>query len=404
MSKSSNHPGRRTAPRVAAADISRRRSAPGSSRSVIAVATAGAVGLLVAACDAAAGNVGTSAPPPPEVTVAEPVVGSVDIYDEVVGRFAAVQSIEVRPQVSGRLAAVSFIDGEVVRAGDPLFTIERDPFEAAVAGAEAELARARAQLALARQELARADTLTARGTMPQEEHDRRARAAAEADAAVKAADAQLHRARIDLDYADIAAPIGGRISDRRVDPGNLVAAGETLLTTIVSQDPIHVEFAVTPEVAALLGRPGGGRAGAPVRVRLEGESEFVHEGRIDFVDNQVDPRSGVVRLRAVLDNHEGRFAPGQFVRVRFARARIDDAILVPDTAVSSDQTFKYVLIVNAEDVVEPRPIAAGPVVDGMRVVSAGLAGEERVIVGGGQTAYPGMQVTATSRSVDVASR
>jgi RND family efflux transporter MFP subunit len=378
------------------------RSAP-RLRAALAAAVAG---LVVAACDAASGETTTGAvpPPPPEVTVAAPVVDTVEVYEEVVGRFTAVNAIEIRAQVSGRLAEVLFEDGQQIQAGDPLFVIERAPFEAAVAAAEAELARVEAQATQARQELSRAETLTARGTMSQEQHDLRARAAHEANAAVHAAEARLQSARIDLGYADIAAPIDGRISDRRIDVGNLVGAGESLLTTLVSENPIHVEFAVTPEIAGAIARPQGSAPGAPVSVRLEGETEYAHAGRLDFIDNQVDPRSGVVRLRARLDNDDGLFTPGQFARVRFSRARIEDAVLVPDTAVSSDQNLKYVLLVNAEDIVEPRPIAIGPVVDGLRVVYDGLAGGERVIVAGGQRAYPGMQVTATPGRINVASR
>src|SRR5262249_46773734 len=144
--------------------------------------------------------------------------------------------------------------------------------------------------------------------------------------------------------------------------------------------------------------------GVAIGVRLEGEKDYAHEGRIDFVDNQVDLKSGIVRLRAVLDNKDGRFSPGQFVRVRYSTKRIERALVVPDTVVASDQSFKYVLIVNDKDVVEPRPIVAGPVVDGKRVVEGGLEGKERVIIGGGQTAYPGMQVVATPGSVNFAAR
>jgi RND family efflux transporter MFP subunit len=369
------------------------------------IAALAAAGLALAACDAGAGadQAQAGAPMLPEVTVAEPLVETVNVYEDVVGRFAAVQSIEIRPQVSGRLAEVHFVDGQEVKAGDPLFTIDPAPFQAAVDRAKAELARAEALREVARAEHRRAEALVGRDAISQEEFDRRRRAAEEADAAVQASEAAVRSAEIDLGYTTIAAPIDGRISDRRVDPGNLVGAGESLLTTLVTQDPIHVEFAVVPALAAALPRPGAQGDGT-VSIKLEGEAEFAHEGRIDFIDNQVDPRSGVVRVRAVVANPDGRFAAGQFVRVRVTRARIDDAVLVPDTAVSSDQNLKLVMVVNAQDVIEPRPIVAGPVVDGLRIVQSGLAGEERVIIGGGQRAYPGMQVAPTPGRIELASR
>jgi RND family efflux transporter MFP subunit len=385
--------------------VARAGQGPTRARTAILLAATASAGLLAASCDeAAAGKAAPTAQQLPQVTVAEPVVQSVDVYQDVVGRFTAVQAVEIRPQVSGRLAKVDFTDGQSVHAGDPLFQIERDPFDAAVAGAEGELARAKAQAAQAHLELSRAQTLVARGTASKDEQDQRADTAAQADAAVRVAEASLRTAQINLGYTAIAAPIDGRASDHRVDAGNLVAAGGSLLTTIVSQDPIHIEFAVTPETASLLAAAARGPAGAVVGVKLEGEKEFAHQGRIDFVDNQVDMKSGVVRLRAVLDNKDGRFAPGQFVRVRYSTRRIDRALIVPDTVVSSDQSFKYVLIVNDKNVVEPRPIVAGPVVDGKRIVEGGLEGKERVIIGGGQTAYPGMQVVATPGPVNFAAR
>jgi RND family efflux transporter MFP subunit len=372
----------------------------------IALVGALAASLALAACDTSAiAQTAGAAPALPEVTVAAPLIESVNVYEDVVGRFAAVQSIEIRPQVSGRLSAVHFEDGQQVRAGDPLFTIDPAPFQAAADRARAELARTEAQREVARAEFRRAESLVGRDAISEEEFDRRRRGVEEADAAVHASEAALRAAEIDVGYTTITAPIDGRVSDRRVDPGNLVGAGDSLLTTLVTQSPIHAEFAVAPALAAVLPRPGAEPADAGiVTIKLEGESEFAHEGRIDFIDNQVDPRTGVVRVRAVLDNPDGRFAAGQFVRVRFTRSRIDDAVLVPDTAVSSDQNLKLVMVVNAQDVIEPRPIVAGPVVDGLRIVQSGLEGEERVIIGGGQRAYPGMQVTATPGRIELASR
>jgi RND family efflux transporter MFP subunit len=393
-------------PRSIAAAFSARDAgfAPRAMRGLGLVTMLVAAGLVVSGCSDAQGEA-AAAPPAPEVTVASPLTRSVNVYDEVVGRFEAVQAVEIRAQVSGRLAKVHFEDGQTVRAGDVLFTIDPAPFAAAAAEAEAELARAQALGALAQDESRRAETLVGHDAISQEEYDRRIRAAEEAAASLRAAQAQLEATRIDLGYTTITAPVDGRISDRRIDAGNLVAAGESLLTTVVSENPIYADFAVTPEVASALGRPTGDNAtDATVQIRLEGETEFAHAGRIDFVDNRVDPQSGLVRMRAVVDNPEGRFAPGQFVRVRFARSRVENAVLVPEMAVSSDQNAKYVLVVNADNIVEPRPIGAGPVVDGMRIVETGLGSEDRVIVGGAQRAYPGTQVTSTSTEIEFASR
>lgn len=375
-------------------------------RPALVVAALAAAGLLTAGCGPQQGAAAAGAAPAlPEVTVASPLTRSVDVYDEVVGRFEAVQAVEISPQVDGRLAEVHFVDGQTVTAGDPLFTIDPAPFAAAVAQAEAQLAGAQAQRALAEEETRRAETLFSHNAVSREEFDRRSRGAEEAAAAVRAAEAQLETARIDLGYTTIVAPIDGRVSDRRIDPGNLVAAGESVLTMIVSEDPIYIAFAVTPDIVSALGRPDPADvAGVAVEIRLEGESEFAHRGRIDFVDNHVDSRTGVVRMRAVVENPDGRFTPGQFARVRFARERIANAVLVPEAAVSSDQNMKYVLVVNGENVVEPRPITTGPVVEGMRVVEGGLGTADRVIVGGGQRAYPGMQVSPSTGAIEFAER
>lgn len=366
------------------------------------IAVTGAA-LLAAGCSPAA-TAAQAPPAAPEVTVAEPLVHSVDVYGDVVGRFAAVQAVAITPQVTGRLAEVLFQDGQTVRAGEPLFRIDPAPFAAAVDQAEAEVARVRALGALAQEERRRAENLIALDAMSQEEFDRRAGGAEETAAAVRSAQARLEAARIDLGYTTILAPIDGRVSDRRIDVGNLVSANESLLTTVVSQDPIHIEFGVAPDVATAIGRPDAQGAGAAVQFRLEGESGFAHAARIDFVDNAVDPNSGVVRMRAVVENPDGRFAPGQFVRVQFAQSHIAAATLVPETAVSSDQNVKFVLVVNADNVVEARPIGAGPVVDGMRVVEQGLGAADRVVVGGAQRAYPGTQVTTTPGKIELAAR
>jgi len=198
---------------------------------------------------------------------------------------------------------------------------------------------------------------------------------------------------VELGYTQVRAPISGRVSDRRVDPGNVVIADQTVLTSIVTQDPIHFEFSADPSLAQALARPTPGRRdGAAVYIRVDGETEFSHQARLDFIDNQVDPRTGVVRGRAILANTDGRLTPGQFGRIRVARRQIADAMTVAENAISSDQTRKFVLVVNEQNIVEPRPVDIGPLVDGRRVVT-GLEADARVIVNGGVRVFPGMPVT-----------
>jgi RND family efflux transporter MFP subunit len=204
-------------------------------------------------------------------------------------------------------------------------------------------------------------------------------------AAARAADVQLG-------YTQVRAPISGRVSDRRVDPGNIVVADQTVLTSIVTQDPIHFEFSADPRLAQALPRPTPGRRdGASVQIQADGEDGYPHQGQLDFLDNQVDPRSGVVRGRAVLANADGKLSSGMFGRIRVPRGTLSNAMTVPDGAIMSDQTRKYVLVVNAQNIVEPHPVEIGPLVEGRRVVT-GLEPEARVVVNGGARVFPGMPV------------
>lgn len=334
--------------------------------------------LLLLGCDVQGQEL--QGPPPSSVTVAEPQIGDVTVWEEVAGRFRAVESVDVRPQITGRLLRAHFTDGQIVRRGDVLFSIE--PSEARAA---AEQARATRDLADA--EFARAERLIELDAISQQEFVSRRQDALRLRAAARAAE-------VELGYTQVRAPISGRISDRRVDPGNVVIADQTVLTSIVTDGPIHFEFSADPSLAQTLPRPTPGRRdGAAVYVRIDGEDGFTHQGRLDFLDNQVDPRTGVVRGRAILDNAQGRLTPGQFGRLRIARGQIAGAMTVAESAVLSDQTRKYVLVVNAGNVVEPRPVEIGPLVEGRRVVS-GLEPDARVIVNGGARVFPGMPVAA----------
>lgn len=332
------------------------------------------------------------APAPPEVTVAQPLVRSEADWSEQSGRFVAVETVDVRPRVSGYLSAVHFKDGQFVQKGQLLFSIDPLPFQARTAKAKAELAQADARLERARSELTRAETLRAAEAISTEEYDSRKEAQAQAVAARAAAQASLRSEALDLGYTRVYAPISGRISDRRVDPGNLVSNGETVLTQIVSVDPIHFEFQA-PDGALPIGTQSGPQQAL---LKLEGESQFVHPGQLDFIDNRVDAGTGAVRGRVVVANPNGAFTPGQFARVRIFFGAPKPTLLAPETAIGSDQSRKFVLVVNPADQVEYRQVEVGPAVaGGLRVIRKGLSPNERLVIHGVQLARPGQKVKPT---------
>jgi RND family efflux transporter MFP subunit len=354
-----------------------------------------------------------AAPPPPAVTVAKPVQRMLVDYDEYVGRFVAVDSIEVRARVSGYLEKVHFQDGQIVQQGDVLFTIDRRPFHNALDQAKANVEEARANLAFAEADLARGRQLVRDKTITDQTFEQRTQAKRTAEATVAAQEALVRQAELDLEFSTLRAPITGRIGDRRVSPGNLVAGGAqgsqtagtnqpstTLLATIVSTDPIRFEF--TFDEASYLryeriakggqdvaSREGGG---VPVFLRLIDEKAFVHEGNMDFVDNVIDRASGTIRGRAVFKNPEGLFTPGMFGRVRVPGSPRYQALLVPDTAIGTEQARKYVLAVDGENVARQKFVTLGQVENGMRVIKDGLAPDDRVIVGGLMRARAGQKV------------
>lgn len=341
-------------------------------------------------------------PAPPTVTVAQPLVEPVAQWTEHTGRFVAAADVEVRPRVSGYLQRVHFREGQLVRQGELLFTIDPAPFRAAVDRARADVAQAEALRARAESEFTRARTLLDLDAISQEEFEARREAAAQAVAAKFAAEAALRTAQLDLDYAHVRAPITGRISDAHVHAGNLVRSGESVLTRIVSLDPIHFEFAA-PE-SLLAETETNPQAGARrVLLQLEGEDDFTHEGRIDFIDNAVDPRTGTIRGRATFAN-AGQFTPGQFGRVRIIAPTATPSVLIPEVAVSADQSRRYVLVLNEDNVVQYQAVELGPRVgDGLRIVRSGLEGDERVVVNGLQRAFPGAHVTPEPGQVSLTS-
>jgi multidrug efflux system membrane fusion protein len=342
--------------------------------------------------------------PPQAVTVAKPVQRTIVDYDEYVGRFTAVESVEVRARVSGYLDQVHFQDGQMVKEGDLLFTIDKRPFQTTLDQAQANLAQAKANLAFAESDLARGQQLMRDRTITEQVFDQRTQARRVAEASVQAQEAAVHQAQLDLEFTELKAPVAGRIGDRRVSPGNLVTGGAsgntTLLAMIVSLDPIRFEF--TFDEAAYLryerlsqtGKDVTGREGSVlVQLKLIDEPDFMHAGRMDFVDNVIDRSSGTIRGRAVLSNPTGMFTPGMFARVRVPGSPYYPALLVPDVAISSEQARKYVLVVNDQNVAVPKYVTLGDVYQGLRVIKDGLGPDDRVVVNGLARIRPGQKVT-----------
>jgi len=340
----------------------------------------------------------SAAPPPmpvPVVTVAAPLQREIVEWDDYIGRFEASRSVELRPRVSGEVTAVHFRDGQFVRRGQPLFTIDPRPYRAALAEAQAGVATARSDLVLARSDLARALRLVEEDAVARSEVDAlRARVNA-ANAALAAAQARVRSRSLDVEFTTVRAPISGRISDRRIDPGNLVAAGDgtaaTLLTTIVATDPLYFSFDGS-EGLFLKAKRQGLDSGAEVQIRLQDEADYRWRGTLDFTDNGLDPRSGTIRARAVIRNPDNFLTPGMFGNMRLANGAKTDALLVPDSAVVTDQTRKLLLVVDRSGTVAARPVELGPLVDGLRVVRKGLKPTDQVVIQGVQAAMPGGKV------------
>jgi multidrug efflux system membrane fusion protein len=324
------------------------------------------------------------APPAPSVTVARPLAETAPRFDEFTGRFVAVQRVEVRPRVSGAVEKIHFADGQLVKAGDPLFTIDPRPYQIAVDSARAEVARAQAQTTMLAKDATRGESLVGGGVITRRDFDQRRGGSDSARAQLQGAEAALRNAELNLEWTQVRAPIAGRVSDRRIDVGNLVQAGVTLLTTIVALDPIRFEFEVSESDFLHYARGGVGheQKGQTVAfVRLADETEWKHKGSIDFLDNQLNTHSGTIRARATLPNKDLFLTPGGFGRVRVNGGDVA-ALLIPDAAVASDQTSKVVMVVGAEDRVVAKPVTLGPLHKGLRIVLTGLDANDRVIIAG----------------------
>ncbi|WP_374389638.1 efflux RND transporter periplasmic adaptor subunit [Brevundimonas sp.] len=337
------------------------------------------------------------APSAPPVTVATPLKQQVVDWDEFTGRFEAVEAVDVRARVGGYVQAVHFRDGQTVQRGQLLFTLDPRPAQAALAQARAQVAQAQSQLSLARANLARSESLLASQAVSQAEYDSNKAAVEAAQANLAAANAATRTAQLNLEYTRVTAPVSGRVSDRRVDPGNLIAGGSSagdVLTTIVSGGPIHFVFDGSEAVALKYMRDAGANQNAPVRIRLQDETAYNRTGRLDFSDNAIDTASGVIRLRAIVPNADGFLRPGMFGRAQVAGAGAYEALLVPDTAINTDQSRRTVYVVANDGSVTPKPVELGPVVQGLRVIKSGLAPTDRVIIAGLQrAAQPGAKVT-----------
>jgi len=361
--------------------------------------------VLVAAVLTAAGCARNEAAPAsaaqqaPHVTVAQVVKRSVTDFDEFTGKFVAVERVELRPRVSGYISSVSLEAGHEVKKGDVLFTIDQRPYQAELKRAEAELARARTQLALSRSERDRAVKLLDQHAISREEFDSRVSGSEQSEASVQVASAAVDTAALNLSFTKVTSPISGLVSREEVTAGNLVAAGQTLLTTVVSVDKIYVEFEGDEQVYlkyAALARKGevtnSRDSTGPVWIGLADESGTPHEGKMVFIDNALDPQTGTIRVRALLDNQERRFTPGLFTRVKLIGSAKYDALLVNDSAIGTDQNVRYVFGLDKDNKVQYRPVKLGPLADGMRVVREGVQAGDYVVVNGLQRVRPGVQV------------
>lgn len=335
--------------------------------------------------------------PAPKVSVAEVIEQPINEWDEFTGRLEAPRSVEVRPRVSGYIDKVAFAEGSLVSKGDLLFQIDPRPFEAEVKRLEAQLQQARANQARAANEARRGERLRQNNAISAELADARASAATEARAQVAAIQAQLDNARLNLDFTHITAPIDGRVSRAEITEGNLVGAGESLLTSVVSTDRVYAYFDAD-ERAFLkyieLARQAGvdARGASPVYLGLSDEDGHPHLGQLDFLDNQVNPRTGTIRGRAVFDNADGRFTPGLYARLKLVGSQPYAAALIKDEAVGTDLGKKFVLVLGEDNSVAYRAIELGPKLEGLRIVRSGLAKGEKIVVNGLQRAMPGATV------------
>jgi RND family efflux transporter MFP subunit len=374
------------------------RPARTSHRRNLAIAAIALVVVAGLGWKAMSGNpAAATALPPAIVQTSQPLTREVTQWNDYVGRFAPSRTVEVRPRVSGAVMQILFRDGDFVRQGQPLFVIDTRPYRAALAEAQAEVASARSAVALAQANYGRVQGLTGDEAVAGTEVDQlRARVRAAA-AGLAGAQARVTQRALDLEFATVRAPISGRISDRKIDVGNLVSgengAQATLLTTINAVDPIYFNFDASEALFLRTQRERqASQAPANVQVRLQDEADYRWNGRLDFTDNGLDPRSGTIRVRAVVPNPKGFLTPGMFGNMRLADGGKVRAMLVPDEAVQADQARKVVLTVGPDNTVTAKPVQIGPLVNGLRVIQSGLAANDRVVISNFQAAIAGSKV------------
>lgn len=358
--------------------------------------------VMAAACSKSASAPAHGAPPPAQVAVSEVALRDVTPSDELTGRVEAIQQVDIRPRVSGYVTAVHYREGSEVAAGAMLFSIDARPYQAALARATAELARAKARVELARIEAKRSENLLAANAISRAERDTSASGAAQAEAEIKAAEAAVELSRLDVEYTRVRAPIAGRTGQAMVSVGDFVAAGpQTLLTTLVSINPVHVYF--TGDEQRYL-KFASRTSALTVTIGLADEEGYPHEGKIDFIDNRIDPATGTIRIRAVVPNGDKRLVPGLYARVRLPESGMVKAMLVDDKAILTDQDRKYVYVL-AGDTVARRDVKLGRIVDGQRVIASGLQVGDRVIVNNIQKIFPGAKaVVATAAPAPAAAK
>ncbi|MEE7438544.1 MULTISPECIES: efflux RND transporter periplasmic adaptor subunit [Methylobacterium] len=338
--------------------------------------------------------------PPPKVTVAKPVVRQIVEQDQYTGRFDAIDYVEVRARVTGYLEKINFVDGQTVKKGDVLFVIDRRPYKAALEQAQAALASAKARQSFSQTDLERAQTLSRSGNISEQVTDQRRQASQTAQADVDSAQAALNNAQLNYDFSEVKAPINGRISRRLVTEGNIVSADQTMLTTIVSLDPIYFSYTVDEKsflkyqnsLGIGMGQTQQGK-GVPILIALSGEAKPTRKGTLDFVDNRVDNATGTILLRATVPNPDLFIKPGLFGIVSMPATKPFQGILLPDDAVAANQDKRIVYIVGPENVIQQKDVVLGPKVDGYRVIQSGLKGDETVVVNGLSRVRPGAKVT-----------
>ncbi|SEL84152.1 membrane fusion protein, multidrug efflux system [Roseateles sp. YR242] len=381
--------------------LNRRRPFAITATSLTAIAAVVAAGVVGLHSQQAEANPPAAAPQAIPVSVATVTTQDVAAWEEFSGRLEAVERVDVRSRVAGAVQSVNFREGSLVKAGELLITIDPAPFQAEVDRADAQVVAAQARVSYTKSELERSTRLWSEHAIAQRELDERSNASREADANLRAAQAALQSARLNLGYTQVRAPVAGRVGRIEVTQGNLVAAGPSapVLTTLVSVSPIYASFDADERTVAraLAELPGGGGARSqldriPVQIGTAATTDTPYTGRLQLVDNQVDARSGTVRVRAVLDNKDGALMPGQFARIRLGQSKSRPALLVNERAVGTDQSKRFVMVVGKDNTLSYREVQLGASVDGLRIVTAGLKPNETVVVNGLQRVRPGALV------------